>query len=727
MRIVVSIGSIRGYENRCTHLYIAVASFTSSNCLFCVDQQQTSERKETRRQVDQATCEMFNGGRIGSTSRTVANRVEGIPQLLRALPYKRISVVVAQPDWLHLRVRHRELPVQSRWVTSSFSLIQPSQEPDVASSREGTISSGIDDEDPLGDLERAAALESSSSAKHSSSPPQDRPATANPGNVPTTSHVSEDRHVSPPRTPAAKTEKSSSVATSPGCKFRDSVKSYSKQSTCSTSSEEWTGDEEFLPLSVRQRHQAQRQAFRQALTSPPQASLFNAHTHAGLDWDTVRELQQALSHENSIKTSRFRKPGRVGGVREAEVLQEQKESQADNDFVDEDIDPNWICGIYSRCTRDRSTNLLPSESLRDSVRGHGELFSPSLGGGDELVAGHFVGRDEEHVDIHWGWILRCRQAFIISFTEALVDPFKRPKFSHHTPWPLQIGLQYDPDLQARLCQHDDLIWYLRRPELRRQMHLRTLMVLHQLMLLDQDRRKRSRVPRSSIDGSLRRKFCNGHKTSFKSALMPQLHILHDIFICRLLRPPLNQLCIPLSSLKRTLIQFIENNTQPNLQKLSRYAKNDRSGDICVRGEARRIERNRRRGFLTWCNGLCDVLCSAMRRFPRNDHPPTHRNRQPKPNAIKNPLGHYGVFEVVAQAENFPVGREHIVYCQEQADAMWDNSGTHVSYDYDVVVSESLRRVRWRVGRNRLFSIFDCKHVGRRCFNRSGASKRVRCE
>lgn len=213
--------------------------------------------------------------------------------------------------------------------------IQPSQEPDVASSREGTISSGIDDEDPLGDLERAAALESSSSAKHSSSPPQDRPATANPGNVPTTSHVSEDRHVSPPRTPAAKTEKSSSVATSPGCKFRDSVKSYSKQSTCSTSSEEWTGDEEFLPLSVRQRHQAQRQAFRQALTSPPQASLFNAHTHAGLDWDTVRELQQALSHENSIKTSRFRKPGRVGGVREAEVLQEQKESQADNDFVDE--------------------------------------------------------------------------------------------------------------------------------------------------------------------------------------------------------------------------------------------------------------------------------------------------------------------------------------------------------------------------------------------------------
>jgi len=132
-------------------------------------------------------------------------------------------------------------------------------------------------------------------------------------------------------------------------------------------------------------------------------------------------------------------------------------------------------------------------------------------------------------------------------------------------------------------------------------------------------------------------------------LLPSLR--HLISICRLLRPPLNQLCIPLSSLKRTLIQLIENNTQPNLQKLSRYAKNDRFGDICVRGEARRIESNRRRGFLTWCNGLCDVLCSAMRRFPRNDHPPTHRNRQPKPNAIKNPLGHYGVFEVVAQAEN----------------------------------------------------------------------------
>lgn len=195
----------------------------------------------------------------------------------------------------------------------------------TVSSWESTTSSGTDDEDPLGDLERASAWESSaSSARHSSSPPEDRPATASPGEIACTSNVPEDVHVSPPKTPAPETEESPSLENHPGSEVVNSVKTCSRQSTCSTSSEEWTGDEEFLPLSVRQRHRAQRLAYRQVLTSPQQESRFSAQARAALDWDSVRRLQQ--SSESSSKTSRFRKKGSVGGVLDPEATQEQKES-----------------------------------------------------------------------------------------------------------------------------------------------------------------------------------------------------------------------------------------------------------------------------------------------------------------------------------------------------------------------------------------------------------------
>ncbi|KAI7456633.1 hypothetical protein KC368_g82 [Hortaea werneckii] len=51
------------------------------------------------------------------------------------------------------------------------------QRSQIASSREDSVSSDGDDEDPLGDLERAAALKSSISTHKSASPPGNRPAT----------------------------------------------------------------------------------------------------------------------------------------------------------------------------------------------------------------------------------------------------------------------------------------------------------------------------------------------------------------------------------------------------------------------------------------------------------------------------------------------------------------------------------------------------------------------
>ena len=207
----------------------------------------------------------------------------------------------------------------------------------IASSGESTVSSGTDDEDPLEDLERAAALESCSSKQHSSSPPENPPTAASPGDLPSTSHVPEDRHVAPPRTPALRTEQSPALESNPEPDVIRSVKTCSGQSTCSTSSEEWTGDEEFLPLSVRQRHRARRLAYRQALRSPQQASRFSAQTRAGLDWETVRRLQQSSSYENSPKASRFRTKGSVGGVRRSGAMQEPKESQTDDYFDEEGI------------------------------------------------------------------------------------------------------------------------------------------------------------------------------------------------------------------------------------------------------------------------------------------------------------------------------------------------------------------------------------------------------
>ena len=202
---------------------------------------------------------------------------------------------------------------------------------------ESTTSPGTDDEDLLGDLERAAALESSvSSTQHSFSPPENCPTTASPREIACTSDVPEDVHVSPPRTPAEKIEGIPSLGNHPGPEVINSVKTCSRQSTCSTSSEEWTGDEEFLPLSVRQRHRAQRLAYRQALRSPQQASRFSAQARAGLDWETVRRPQQSSSYESSPKASRFRMKGSVGGFRHPEATQEQKESQIDN-FDEEGI------------------------------------------------------------------------------------------------------------------------------------------------------------------------------------------------------------------------------------------------------------------------------------------------------------------------------------------------------------------------------------------------------
>ncbi|KAI7323595.1 hypothetical protein KC315_g8461 [Hortaea werneckii] len=193
------------------------------------------------------------------------------------------------------------------------------QESHTVSSWESTTSSGTDDEDPLADLERAAALGSSaSSTQHSASPPEDRPATASPGEIACTSNVSEDVHVSPPRTPAPKTEEKPSLENHPGPEVINPVKTCSRQSTCSTSSEEWTGDEEFLPLSVGQRHRAQRLAYRQAVRSPQQASPFSAQARVGLDWDAVRRPQQ--SSESSPKASRFQKKGSVGGVPHSEAM-----------------------------------------------------------------------------------------------------------------------------------------------------------------------------------------------------------------------------------------------------------------------------------------------------------------------------------------------------------------------------------------------------------------------
>lgn len=210
------------------------------------------------------------------------------------------------------------------------------QQSRIVSSRESSISSDGDDENPLRDLERAAALESSLSTRKSASPPVNRPATGRPGDIPATSNFPEQLHVSPPQTPAAKTEKSSSLEDNLDPEVTNPVKSCSRPSTCSTSSEEWTGDEEFLPLSVRQRHRAQRLAYRQALTSPPQASRLSAQTRAGLNWDNDRGRQHSSSYQNSPKASRFRTQGRVGGIRELEVMQERGEIQANNDFDDEE-------------------------------------------------------------------------------------------------------------------------------------------------------------------------------------------------------------------------------------------------------------------------------------------------------------------------------------------------------------------------------------------------------
>lgn len=209
------------------------------------------------------------------------------------------------------------------------------QESQTASSRESSISSDGDDEDPLGDLERAAALESFVSSHSGSSPPGNRLATDSPGVIPSTSNIPEQLHVSPLQTPAAKTEKSSSLEGNLDPEVTNPVKSCSRQSTCSTSSEEWTGDEEFLPLSVRQRHRAQRLPYRQALTSPQQASRFSAQTRAGLNGNTAKPLQQSASYQNSPKASRFRTQGRVQGVCETGTLRHRKESQADNDLDDE--------------------------------------------------------------------------------------------------------------------------------------------------------------------------------------------------------------------------------------------------------------------------------------------------------------------------------------------------------------------------------------------------------
>ncbi|RMY64541.1 hypothetical protein D0864_12321 [Hortaea werneckii] len=209
------------------------------------------------------------------------------------------------------------------------------QESRVASSRESAISSDGDDEDPLGDLERAAALESSLSTRKSASPPGNGPATGRLRDIPSTTNFPEQLHVSPPQTPAAKTEKSSSIGDNLDPEVTNPVKRCSRQSTCSTSSEEWTGDEEFLPLSVRQRHRAQRLAYRQAPESPQQASRSNAQTRAGLHRDTATPLQQSFSYENSHKASRFRTQVRVRVVGETGTLQDRKESQADKDLDDE--------------------------------------------------------------------------------------------------------------------------------------------------------------------------------------------------------------------------------------------------------------------------------------------------------------------------------------------------------------------------------------------------------
>lgn len=198
-------------------------------------------------------------------------------------------------------------------------------ESQITFSGESPITSDGDDEDPLGDLERAAALESSaSSTQQTSSPPENRLTTASPGNIARTSSASENLHVSPPRTPATKTEEISSLENNTNPEDINSIKICSKQSTYSTSSEEWTGDEEFLPLSVRKRHRAQRLASRQALRSPQEASRFSAQTRGGLNLDAVRRPQQSSSHESSHKASRFRTKGRIGGILNPEALQEQE-------------------------------------------------------------------------------------------------------------------------------------------------------------------------------------------------------------------------------------------------------------------------------------------------------------------------------------------------------------------------------------------------------------------
>ncbi|KAI7421978.1 hypothetical protein KC332_g49 [Hortaea werneckii] len=79
------------------------------------------------------------------------------------------------------------------------------QRSQIASSREDSVSSDGDDEDPLGDLERAAALKSSISTHKSASPPGNRPATGSPGDTPSTTNFHEKLHVLPPQTPAANT------------------------------------------------------------------------------------------------------------------------------------------------------------------------------------------------------------------------------------------------------------------------------------------------------------------------------------------------------------------------------------------------------------------------------------------------------------------------------------------------------------------------------------------
>ncbi|KAI6951468.1 hypothetical protein KC348_g56 [Hortaea werneckii] len=230
------------------------------------------------------------------------------------------------------------------------------QRSQIASSREDSVSSDGDDEDPLGDLERAAALKSSISTHKSASPPGNRPAT-------------------------------------------DTRSKYNLL------------EAEHLQFLLRR---VDRRRGIPTSLSPTAPSSTTAGTSSSSDVSATG-VSQSSYYQNSPKASRFRTQGRVGDVRELEVMQERRESQADRDFDDEE--GKGAVGMPWRV-------LLRSwETLH-------------LGGGNELVAGLGTSMDKRSLTLSkdlYSLAPRSNESFIFCFDDENTVTSQPMAFANRTP------------------------------------------------------------------------------------------------------------------------------------------------------------------------------------------------------------------------------------------------------------------------------------------------------